>query len=392
MDWNRVQQQQMSGEDHTFTRGVLEGVWDGAKDMASGIADIVNAGYKASTDETYRDQLFSTAADVAQATKQFGAAAYKDPLGTGESAWDKSKALAGQAKDAFLKARAEAEQNGTLGHFYGTLVGRGAFELIPISKLGLVAKGAKGAAAAAKVSKASATVSRTSRKAKKLTKAQRLARQERKLRAASKNPVGTVVTCEKASSSRLRGLHKRYAQQIRDYETFRTHGVGKKAAQHFMTTPAGKRYLEALQRADPKAPEHVIHARFYEQVTSGKNLPQPVTVTEDLVKIVPTGQFKDYTPFWTTQAELDKAIASGKPLNQVFGLPMNSDAVMYDVYKAKPPPGGAEVFRSRIAETSELGGLEKRPGGAIQYVRPDGGGWTHEKMGYQLPNIGGKAK
>ena len=69
---------------------------------------------------------------------------------------------------------------------------------------------------------------------------------------------------------------------------------------------------------------------------------------------------------------------------------MASDAIVYDVYQAKPKAGLAlDVFKSVVAGTEELGGLEKRSGGAVQYLVPDRGSWEFEiQTGRRINNVG----
>lgn len=394
MDWNRIQDK--SAQQDSFAGGVGRGAWDGGKAMVTDVADLGKAAYKVATDDEYREQAFAKASEIARATGEFGSRAAKDPIGAGESVWNQAKAAAGQARKAFVDARDAAEKEGRLNNFYGSLLGRGGFEIaamfVPVSKLGLLGKGAKGASAVGKAAEGAGTVAkvaRRSREAKRL--AHRIKMAETKLRRKAKVRIGPVASCEKASTARLRALHEKHPHLIESTATFKPNGVKQKVVQEYLQGDDGKRYLDAVRKgAKPGTSENVILTRAYEQLMTGTDVPKAVRIREPLVKIVPEGQFKDYTPFWTTQKELDAAVASGKPLNEVFGLPMKSDAVTYKVYQATPPPGGAEVFVSKVAGTTELGGLEKRAGGARQYLRPDSTGWKMTDTGVSLKNIGGK--
>lgn len=183
MDWNRVQNQSSQGD--SFTGGVLRGAWDGAKGLASDVADLAKAGYKVATDDAYRDHAMAKAAEIAQATRQFGAKAARDPIGTGELTWNQAKAAAGQARQAFVEARAAAEREGRLNNFYGNVVGRGGFEVgsmfVPVAKLGLIGKGAKGASGVAK----------TTSVTRKAGQAERLGKNAGKLKAGARRSWGT---------------------------------------------------------------------------------------------------------------------------------------------------------------------------------------------------------
>jgi hypothetical protein len=191
MDWNRVQNK--SAQQDSFASGVGQGAWDGGAAMAIDIADLGKAAYKAATDDAYREQVFDKASEIARATGQFGAKAVKDPIGTGESVWNQAKAAAAQAKQAFVEARAVAQKEGRLNNFYGSLLGRGGFEIgamfVPVSKLGLLGKGAKGASAVGKAAEAGRT-------ARQLGKAERLAKNAQKLKKKPKTKLGHAQGCE----------------------------------------------------------------------------------------------------------------------------------------------------------------------------------------------------
>lgn len=76
-----------------------------------------------------------------------------------------------------------------------------------------------------------------------------------------------------------------------------------------------------------------------------------------LVKIVPEGQgISPYSPFFTTHEELQAAARSGKTLADSFGLPLGSESTRYSTFEMSPLQP-TEVFVSKIAPTSELGGV-----------------------------------
>lgn len=198
MDWNRVQNK--SAQQDSFASGVGQGAWDGGKAMVTDAADLGRAVYKVATDDAWREQAFAKASEIAKATGQFGAKAAKDPIGAGESVWNQAKAAAGQARKAFLEARAAAQKEGRLGNFYGSLVGRGGFEIgamfVPVSKLGLLGKGAKGASAVGKVAEEASAIMRTARAAKKVQKTERRAISAAKLKKKPKGRLGHAQGCD----------------------------------------------------------------------------------------------------------------------------------------------------------------------------------------------------
>lgn len=74
--------------------------------------------------------------------------------------------------------------------------------------------------------------------------------------------------------------------------------------------------------------------------------------------------------------------ASGRTLADAYGLPLRSESVVYDIYQIKPKNPNTQVFRSKIAPTTELGGKIVRSGGIPQYLVPDRNLWTEpEKIG-----------
>ncbi|KAF1718808.1 XVIPCD domain-containing protein [Pseudoxanthomonas wuyuanensis] len=99
-------------------------------------------------------------------------------------------------------------------------------------------------------------------------------------------------------------------------------------------------------------------------------------INEPLVKIVPAGDsVSPYSPFFARRSEFEDALAKGHNLSERFGLPIKSEATVYDVHEIRPK-GATEVFVSRVAPTSELGGQVAKAGGAEQYLVPNRGLFT----------------
>ncbi len=166
-------------------------------------------------------------------------------------------------------------------------------------------------------------------------------------------------------------VKRQHSTDIASASTFRTHGLSKQAAKDFLDTPEGMKYWLRLAEADPAAPRERIDRRAIEQLTSGREIPRAEVINEPLVKIVPAGgDLHPKTPYFTKLSELEDALAKGHSINDRFGLPVKSEAPVYDVYRIDPK-GPTEVFVSEVASTSELGGAVRHAGGARQYLVPN---------------------
>lgn len=166
-------------------------------------------------------------------------------------------------------------------------------------------------------------------------------------------------------------LKGQYATEVAESSTFRTLGVSQQSAIEHLATPDGIRYLERLVEANPTAPKSRIAEFAIDHLMSGLELPRMDIINEPLVKIVPRGDtVSPNTPFFTRQSAFEDAISRGHNLSDYFGLPIRSEAQVYDVYQIRPN-GPTEVFVNTIAPTSELGGQVTKPGGAEQYLVPN---------------------
>lgn len=168
-------------------------------------------------------------------------------------------------------------------------------------------------------------------------------------------------------------LRARHDAAIREADTFQPRGVSRDQALDFLDTAEGKRYLDQLRSVDPDAPITRLVERAVGQIKSGVELPTARLVEEPLYKLVPSGaELSTRSPFFTTEAELARALNSGQSVVERFGLPITSEAQRYDVYRMRPN-GAAEVFSSTVAPTEELSGAVRRSGGAVQYLAPSRG-------------------
>ncbi|MDR6991652.1 hypothetical protein [Luteimonas sp. 3794] len=169
-------------------------------------------------------------------------------------------------------------------------------------------------------------------------------------------------------SSEIRSQH---ADAIALGRSFKTHGVSEQAAKEFLRTDEGLIYQQRLIEADPAASAQVIRERAILQTMSGQELPRMELVSEPLVKAVPSGtQPTPYTPFFGKESDFLREVAAGARINERFGLPIASEAPVYDLYRIVPRVP-TEVFVSTVAPTSELGGAVTRTGGATQYLVPN---------------------
>lgn len=165
----------------------------------------------------------------------------------------------------------------------------------------------------------------------------------------------------------------RYPVEVRETNTFKTHGVSWQAANDYFKTPEGLAYLQKIIDANSGSSRTLSELKNFAvgQVRSGLDLPRMETIDEPLVKIVPRGeQVSPHTPFFARRSAFEDAIANGHNLSERFGLPIRSEAQVYDIYQIRPN-GPTEVFVNTIAPTSELGGQVVKSGGAEQYLVPN---------------------
>lgn len=176
----------------------------------------------------------------------------------------------------------------------------------------------------------------------------------------------------RAAGSEAVVLGGRLSSKIDELAKFRPKGIVGADADAFLATSTGQEMLRAMRAADPRSSNDVIVARALEWVQSGSTLPVREMISTPLVKIIPRGgaPLTPYSPFFTTQAELNRVAASGRSLADAFGLPVQSHGSFYDVYEIAPRQP-TPVFRSTIAPTTERGGLVRTTGGAQQYLVPN---------------------
>lgn len=176
-------------------------------------------------------------------------------------------------------------------------------------------------------------------------------------------------------------------KKIDDVSTFKTKGLTNKQIEDYIATDDGRLFLAELASADPLADADKIYARAASQLASFFHEPSAEVISSALVKIVPHGtEVAPHSPFFTTRADLDAAVASGINLSEYFGLPIKSEARTYDVYEISPK-SSARVFVGKLAPTEELEGTVKKKGGATQYVVPCRANWNEPKLVGSFANM-----
>ncbi|MEN5302244.1 DUF6861 domain-containing protein [Pseudomonas sp. TWI628] len=214
-----------------------------------------------------------------------------------------------------------------------------------------------------------------------------LAKNEQKLLANPELRVKEATPLKPAEPQTLREFYSKQdpnftsmEDQIKKVSTFKTKGLSNAQIEDFLNTTDGEKLLSKLQAAAPDADATTIYSRAFDQVASGSTIPEVRMIDSPLVKIVPEGQsVSPYSPFFTTHEELQAAARSGKTLADSFGLPLGSESTRYSIFEMSPLQP-TEVFVSKVAPTTELGGAISRSGEAMQYLTPNRGEWGTPKL------------
>ena len=214
-----------------------------------------------------------------------------------------------------------------------------------------------------------------------------LARNEQKMLAQPELQVKDPAPLKKVEPETMREYYAKQdpnfvsvEDQIKQVKTFETKGLSNEKIETFLNSSDGEKLLSKLQAAAPDADATTIYSRAFDQVASGSTIPQVKLMDTPLVKIVPEGQgVSPYSPFFTTHEELQAAAKSGRTLADSFGLPLSSESTTYSIYEMAPLKQ-TEVFISKVAPTSELGGAISRTGESLQYLTPNRGEWGVPKL------------
>ncbi|MQR02061.1 hypothetical protein [Glaciimonas soli] len=117
-------------------------------------------------------------------------------------------------------------------------------------------------------------------------------------------------------------------------------------------------------------------------VQSGSTVPVPIQATSNttLYKLVSTTS--DYstpsptTAFWIDQAQLNLIQAHPELVNDILGLPANSQAASFNVFEIQPKPNTTPtIYQSQVATTTEMSGSTS-VGNATQTIVPNRSLWT----------------
>lgn len=141
-----------------------------------------------------------------------------------------------------------------------------------------------------------------------------------------------------------------HASAITEAETFQTHGVSRQQARGYLETPGGRLFFQRLIEAEPGAPNDRLRRRAIEQLASGRELPRMELIDDALVKIVASGSHDRslaHSPYFTKRPDLENDVAHGHRLHDRYGLPIKSEAQVYDLYEIRPK-APTEVFVSKI--------------------------------------------
>ncbi|NRR33134.1 DUF4150 domain-containing protein [Oxalobacteraceae bacterium] len=175
---------------------------------------------------------------------------------------------------------------------------------------------------------------------------------------------------------KIDALRNSHQKEIDDVSTFQPLGVNQMDIDVYLESENGIKFLNELRKADPTSDASEIYRRASQQLASGSNLPVVEHMNSPLIKIVPHGQtVSPYSPFFMKSTELDAAAQSGKTFAEYFGLPVKSESNVYDIYQITPKYP-TDVFVSKIAPTTELGGAIENSAGGTQYIVPDRKAWT----------------
>ncbi len=175
--------------------------------------------------------------------------------------------------------------------------------------------------------------------------------------------VGNLVTIRTNWLNNLKTLYGPF-----DNSNFKPQGL----------TPAGvpsSTYAEMLGQYSNAIDNATKQSYLNDLIKTGSTIPikKTINVGDELYKIVPKDEgITAYTPFFMTKAEFD-ALENANNIEQKLGLPLNSHAVEYDVYKISATQPTI-AFESTIANTIEK--TYTTTGGGKQMLVIDRSKWS----------------
>lgn len=363
------------------TIGLTEGATLAVYDMGKGVVQLADGASKLVNPLEWAargDENLTRLENTGKAALAIGSLA--SPIGwavNGEGNADTAKALWNGVTEGYQ----DAAKNGDWSKFIGRgVVDVGSF-FIGAGEANAAIKGARAADAVAdgaRVLDAAADVGKATRGADAAADAGRIADGARAARMGT--PADKVAEIVKNADAAT-------LDKIKSTSTFVTNGLDNAAAEAFLKTADGQEMMRVMSAADPGADATKIYGRAMDLLSTGSKIPEVKPFDDALVKIVPHGEgVSAYTPFFATMDDLQAAAKSGQSLADAFGLPIRSEAAVYDIYQIAPKGADAKVFVQTIAPTSELGGAVVREGGALQYLVLNRGEWTDAVKIGSIPN------
>ena len=195
------------------------------------------------------------------------------------------------------------------------------------------------------------------------------------------------------STNMAEGIARQSPHLVESASTFRTRGISETDARTFLDSPEGlpamqQRFGENLESFSHEGMDYLIR-----DIRSGSSTPTLVVENPDvLVKVIrqETGSVNAYSPFFTTQAELDRLSDQGRSLADAFSLPYVSTADNYS-FVTLAVPENATLYQSTVAPSSELYGTVRHNGGATQILVLDRGAFPAPVITDQVIPNGGLA-
>lgn len=204
---------------------------------------------------------------------------------------------------------------------------------------------------------------------------------------------GVDATVRWYSTNMAEGIARQSPHLVESASTFTTRGISDADARAFLDSPEGlpamqQRFGENLENFSEEGMEFLLT-----DIMSGSSAPTLLAENPNvLLKIVPegSGPVGAYSPFFTTQGELDRMAEQGRALADAFSLPYRSTADTYSAVTLAVPEN-AVLYQSTVAPSSELFGMVRHNGGATQIFVLDRGVFPAPVTTDQVISNGGLA-
>lgn len=322
-----------------FSKGLVQGVWAGAKSVVTGAVDLAKASAdglgqlgslakEMKNDPQTREQMWEWLKESAKEAKEFGEYMAEDPAERLKTAKDGVLAAGNRLWEEEKQGYQDAKARGEGAEYLGQGIGRGGFEI------GSLFIGVGQASKAGKLTK--------------LTKAEQAM--------AKAGP--ELLPCGKIATEAAEGAARAKPAAAK----FKPHGWAGEVMEH----QVGRDMVDSMVAAGTPREAAIGYAR--EMLESGVELPQkvPISKGQKLYKLTPNGA-SGSTPYWATAEELEKL--RGLPNSEIgskLGLPLESlpkDGAPFVIQEIEAL-SDTDVFVSKIAKTSE--GTYETLGGGMQ--------------------------